>query len=43
MLEFLQTQLFFLEQLANRVVSTQLTHLSLVSLGIIFLAGLVPA
>jgi cytochrome c-type biogenesis protein len=43
MLEFLQTQLFLLEQLANRVVSTQLTHLSLTSVGIIFLAGLVTS
>jgi cytochrome c-type biogenesis protein len=43
MLEFLQTQLFLLEQFADQVVSTQLTHLSLTSLGIIFLAGLVTS
>ena len=43
MLEFLQTQFFLLERLADRVVSTQLTHLSIVSLGIIFLAGLVTS
>ena len=43
MVEFLQTQLFFLERFADRVVSTQLTHLSLVSLGVIFLAGLVTS
>ncbi len=43
MLEFLQTQLFLLERFADRVVSTQLTHLSLVSVGVIFLAGLVTS
>ncbi len=43
MLEFLQTQFFLLERFADRVVSTQLTHLSIVSLGIIFLAGLVTS
>ena len=43
MLEFLQTQFFLLERFADRVVSTQLTHLSVVSLGIIFLAGLVTS
>ncbi len=39
----LQTQLFLLERFADRLVSTQLTHLSAVSLGIIFLAGLVTS
>ena len=43
MLEFLQTQFFLLERFADQVVSTQLTHLSIVSLGIIFLAGLVTS
>lgn len=43
MLEFLQTQFFLLERFADRLVSTQLTHLSIVSLGIIFLAGLVTS
>ncbi|MGB6299030.1 MAG: cytochrome c biogenesis protein CcdA, partial [Rivularia sp. (in: cyanobacteria)] len=40
MLETLQTQLYQLEQFANTLVSNQLTHLSLFSIGIIFLAGL---
>lgn len=43
MLEFLQTQFFLLERFADRVVATQLTHLSIVSLGVIFLAGLVTS
>jgi cytochrome c-type biogenesis protein len=43
MLEFLHTQLFFLERFADRLVSIQLTHLSIVSLGIIFIAGLVTS
>ena len=43
MLEFLQTQLYLLEQFADRLVSTQLDHLSLVSIGVIFLAGLVTS
>ena len=43
MLEFLQTQLFLLERFADRLVSTQLTHLSVVSVGVIFLAGLVTS
>ena len=43
MLEFLQTQFFLLERFADRVVSTQLTHLSVVSLGVIFLAGLITS
>ncbi len=43
MLEFLQTQLFLLERFADRLVSTQLTHLSVVSIGVIFLAGLVTS
>ncbi len=43
MWEFLQTQLYLLEQFADRLVATQLTHLSIVSFGIIFLAGLVTS
>lgn len=43
MLEFLQTQFYLLERFADRIVSTQLDHLSLVSIGVIFLAGLVTS
>ncbi len=43
MLETLQTQLYQLEQFANNLVSSQLTHLSLVSIGIIFSAGLLTS
>ncbi|AFY55890.1 MAG: cytochrome c biogenesis protein CcdA [Cyanobacteria bacterium J06633_8] len=43
MLETLQTQLYQLEQFANSLVSNQLTHLSLISIGIIFLAGLLTS
>ncbi|ACK73349.1 cytochrome c biogenesis protein transmembrane region [Gloeothece citriformis PCC 7424] len=43
MIDSLQTQLYHLEQLANNLVSSQLSHLSLLSLGIIFLAGLVTS
>lgn len=43
MIEILQTQLYHLEQFANHLVSTQLTHLSLLSIGIIFAAGLLTS
>lgn len=43
MLENLQTQLYHLEQFANTLVSQQLTHLSLVSIGVIFTAGLLTS
>jgi cytochrome c-type biogenesis protein len=43
MLETLQTRIFELEQFANTLVSNQLTHLSLVSIGVIFLAGLLTS
>lgn len=43
MLETLQTQLYQLEQFANALVSNQLTHLSLFSIGIIFAAGLLTS
>lgn len=43
MLETLQTQIYQLEQFANTLVSYQLTHLSLLSIGIIFAAGLLTS
>ena len=43
MLENLQTRLYELEQFANTLVSNQLTHLSLLSVGVIFIAGLLTS
>jgi len=43
MLETIQTQLYEVEQFANHLVSNQLTHLSWVSIGIIFAAGLLTS
>lgn len=43
MIETLQTRLYELEQFANTLVSTQLTHLSWLSIGVIFLAGLLTS
>lgn len=43
MFEALQTQLYELEQFANHLVSNQLNHLSLMSIGIIFAAGLLTS
>ncbi len=43
MLETLQTRLYELEQFANTLVATQLTHLSWVSIGVIFVAGLLTS
>ncbi len=43
MLESLQTKLYHLEQLANQLVSLQLNHLSLLSIAVIFLAGLLTS
>ncbi|GAC1493470.1 MAG: cytochrome c biogenesis protein CcdA [Chamaesiphon sp.] len=43
MIETLQTQLYKLEQFANTLVSSQLTHLSWVSIGVIFFAGLLTS
>ena len=43
MLEFILTQLYLLERFADRIVTTQLDHLSIVSIGVIFLAGLVTS
>lgn len=43
MIDTLQTQLYQLQQFADRLVSTQLTHLTWVSVAIIFLAGLLTS
>src|SRR4028119_2390829 len=43
MIETLSTRLYELEQFADTLVSTQLTHLSWVSIGIIFTAGLLTS
>ena len=43
MLETLQTQLYYLEQFANNIVATQLNHLSWLSIGVIFMAGLLTS
>lgn len=43
MMESLQIKLYELEQFANALVSSQLTHLSWVSIGIIFTAGLLTS
>lgn len=43
MFDSLQLQLYHLEQFANHLVSGQLDHLSLVSLGVIFTAGLLTS
>lgn len=43
MIDTLQTQLYALEQFANGLVATQLTHLSWLSIGVIFLAGLLTS
>jgi len=43
MFEAFQTQLYQLAQFANTLVSTQLAHLTPVSVGIIFLAGLLTS
>lgn len=43
MTENLQTRIYELEQFANTLVSTQLTHISWVSIGVIFLAGLLTS
>lgn len=43
MIETLQTQLYHLQQLANTLVSSQLTHLSAISIAVIFAAGLVTS
>lgn len=43
MIETLSTQLYQLQQLANGLVSNQLAHLSLASIGVIFIAGLLTS
>ncbi|MBC1235893.1 cytochrome c biogenesis protein CcdA [Nostoc sp. 2RC] len=43
MLETLETRLYELEQFANALVSNQLTHISVVSVGVIFAAGLLTS
>ncbi|WP_017720771.1 cytochrome c biogenesis protein CcdA [Kamptonema formosum] len=43
MIETLQTELYHLQQLANSLVSTQLTHLTALSAGVIFSAGLLTS
>ena len=43
MIETLQTQLYQIAQFANTLVKTQLTHISGVSIGVIFLAGLLTS
>lgn len=43
MIETLQTELYHLQQLANTLVSTQLTHLTGLSVGVIFIAGLLTS
>jgi cytochrome c-type biogenesis protein len=43
MIETLSTRLYELEQFADTLVSTQLTHLSWLSIGIIFAAGLLTS
>ncbi|HEY9794820.1 MAG TPA: cytochrome c biogenesis protein CcdA [Leptolyngbyaceae cyanobacterium] len=43
MIETLSTRLYELEQFADSLVSTQLTHLSWLSIGIIFAAGLLTS
>lgn len=43
MVEYLQTQLYFLAQFADNLVSSQLAHLTPLSLGVIFLAGLLTS
>ena len=43
MIDSLLTQLYYLQQLANNLVNNQLNHLSFVSLGVIFIAGLLTS
>jgi cytochrome c-type biogenesis protein len=43
MLNALQIQLYYLEQFADALVATQLNHLTLLSAGIIFIAGLLTS
>jgi len=43
MINSLETQLYHLQQLANNLVTNQITHLTFVSVGVIFLAGLLTS
>jgi cytochrome c-type biogenesis protein len=43
MLDTLQTRFYELEQFANALVANQLTHLGVVSIGVIFMAGLLTS
>lgn len=43
MINSLETQLYHLQQLANNLVANQITHLTFVSVGVIFLAGLLTS
>lgn len=43
MLDSLHTQIYHLQQFANRLVSLQLDHLSFISIAVIFLAGLLTS
>ncbi|MBD1910764.1 MULTISPECIES: cytochrome c biogenesis protein CcdA [unclassified Leptolyngbya] len=43
MVEYLQTQLYYLAQFADNLVSSQLAHLTPLSIGVIFLAGLLTS
>ena len=43
MIESLQTGLYHLGRFADTLVANQLTHLSLISIGVIFLAGLLTS
>ncbi|MBP0036263.1 MAG: sulfite exporter TauE/SafE family protein [Roseofilum sp. SBFL] len=43
MIETLETQLYYLQQFADRLVDTQLAHLNAVSIGLIFIAGLLTS
>ncbi|MCD8486504.1 MAG: cytochrome c biogenesis protein CcdA [Desertifilum sp.] len=43
MIETVQTQLYYLQQFANHLVANQLTHINAISIGAIFLAGLLTS
>lgn len=42
-METLQAQLYYLEQFADHLVSSQLTHLTLLSIGVVFIAGVLTS
>ncbi|MDJ1183871.1 cytochrome c biogenesis protein CcdA [Roseofilum casamattae] len=43
MLETIETQLYYIQQFADRLVDTQLDHLNPISIGLIFIAGLLTS